>query len=106
MELTMVKAHVKRGMMPRSMVGSESFCRALWRCDNGRGESVGFEGRCWKRSVDAVVVEMGGNRRVSRPPTGRLSAMIAMVNKAHVQLIAGERKTTWKAKRRRVPARE
>ena len=50
MELTMVKARVKRGMMPRSMVGSESFCGALWRCDNGRGESVGFEGRCWKRS--------------------------------------------------------
>ena len=59
------------------MVGSESFCRSLWRCDNGRGESVGFENRCWERSVDAVVVEIGALDRCGdiarrRPGASRL----------------------------------
>lgn len=39
------------------------------------------------------MAEIGGNRWVSRPPAGRLSAMIAMINKAHLQLIAEQRKT-------------
>jgi len=76
MELTMVKARVKRGMMPRSMVGSESFCGALWRCDNGRGESVGFEGRCWKRSVDAVMVEIGALNHAGEHPSSRLESAV------------------------------
>jgi len=59
------------------MVGSESFCRSLWRCDNGRGESVGFEGRCWKRRFDAVVVEIGGNRQ-SCDPSMRLLLKVVL----------------------------
>ena len=56
------------------MVGSESFCRALWRCDNRREESLGFEGRCWKRSVDAVVVEIGAFDRCGDIAKQRLGA--------------------------------
>lgn len=45
------------------------------------------------RATLEYVVEIRGIRGSSRPPIGRQSATIAMVNKAHVQLLAEERKT-------------
>jgi hypothetical protein len=68
-----------RGMMARFMLGGGHFCRALWRCDNRRGKSVEFEDSLWKRSVDAVLVEIGANRQSCDPSMRLLLKLVLEV---------------------------